>query len=119
MSNPIASPDPHYQATGTRAAIERASVPLLKRLALLPTWLPMLVIAALILVGAFLGGPLVEDGTVRMAGVIGLGLISLALLALFWLLYLSWPHLTTPLRLMRIAVLVLLLVIVLTQFVTR
>lgn len=119
MSNPITSPDPHYQASGARAAIERASVPLLKRLALLPTWLPMLVIAALILVGAFLGGPLVEDGSVRIAGVIGLGLIGLALVALFWLLYLSWPHLTTSLRMMRIAVLVLLLVIVITQFVTR
>lgn len=119
MSNPITSPDPHYQASGARAAIERASVPLLKRLALLPTWLPMLVIAALILVGAFLGGPLVEDGGVRVAGVIGLGLIGVAVLALFWLLYLSWPHLTTSLRMMRIAVLVLLLVIVVTQFVTR
>ncbi|WP_114906049.1 DUF6703 family protein [Ornithinimicrobium murale] len=118
MSNPITSPDPHYQATGARAAIERASVPVLKRLALLPTWLPMVVIAALILAGAFLGGPLVEDDGVRVAGVLGLGLIGVALLALFWLLYLSWPHLTPPLRMMRIAVLVLLLVIVVTQFVT-
>lgn len=119
MSNPIASPDPHYQSTGARAAIERASVPVLKRLALLPTWLPMVVIAALILVGAFLGGPLVDNGGLRVAGVVGLGLIGLALLALLWLLYLSWPHLTPSLRMMRIAVLVLLLVIVVTQFVTR
>lgn len=119
MSNPIVSPDPHYQSSGLRLSIERASVPLLKRLALLPTWLPMVVMAALILVGAFLGGPLVDEDGVRIAGVIGLGLVGVAVLALTWLLYLSWPHLTTPLRLMRIAVLVLLLAIVLTQFFTR
>lgn len=119
MSNPIHSTDPHYQATGARAAIERASMPALARLAKLPTWLPMVAVAALILVGAFLGGPLVDDGSLRIAGVVGLGLIALALLGLGWLLYLSWPHLTSSLRLMRIAVLALLLAIVVTQFFPR
>lgn len=119
VSNPLQSADPHYQSTGLRAAVERASMPALARLAKLPTWLPMAAVAALILVGAFLGGPLVNDDGVRVAGVVGLGLISLALLGLLWLLYLSWPHLTSSLRLMRIAVLTLLLAIVVTQFVSR
>jgi len=105
VSNPIHSADPHYTSTGARAAIERASMPLLTQLAKLPTWLPMLVMAALILVGAFLGG------------VVGAVLVGLALLALLWLLYLSWPHLTPSLRMMRVAVLVLLLAIVVTQFI--
>ena len=107
MSDPIHSADPHYHSTGPRAAIERASLPALAWLAKLPTWLPMLAMAALILVGAFLGG------------VVGAVLVGLALLALAWLLYLSWPHLTTPLRMMRSAVLVLLIAIVITQFVPR
>ena len=119
MSNPIHSADPHYQSTGVRAAIERASMPALAKLAKLPTWLPMVAVAALILVGAFIGGPLVDDGGVRIAGVVGLSLIVVALLGLLWLLYLSWPHLTSSLRLMRIAVLTLLLAIVNTQYVTR
>lgn len=118
VSDPIHSADPHYQSTGVRAAIERASMPALAKLAKLPTWLPMLAVAVLILVGALLGGPLVDEGGVRTAGVVGLGLISLALLGLLWLLYLSWPHLTSSLRLMRIAVLTLLLAIVITQFVS-
>lgn len=105
MSDPIRSADPHYTSTGVRAAIERASMPALARLATLPTWLPMLVMAALILVGAFLGG------------VGGAVLVGVALLVLLWLLYLSWPHLTPSLRMMRVAVLVLLLAIVVTQFV--
>lgn len=107
MSDPIHSADSHYRSSGLRAAIERASLPALAWLAKLPTWLPMLAMAALILAGAFLGG------------VVGAVLVSLALLALAWLLYLSWPHLTTPLRMMRIAVLVLLIAIVITQFVPR
>lgn len=106
MSDPIHSADPHYHSTGARGAIERASVPVLTRLAKLPTWLPMVIVAALVLAGAFLGG------------IVGAVLVTVALLALLWLLYLSWPHLTPPLRLMRIAVLVLLLAIVVTQFVS-
>ncbi|WP_109473530.1 DUF6703 family protein [Ornithinimicrobium cavernae] len=105
MSNPIHSADPHYHSSGARAAVERASLPVLTRLAKLPTWLPMVVTAALILVGAFLGG------------VLGAVLVGVALLVLLWLLYLSWPHLTLSLRLMRVAVLVLLVAIVVTQFV--
>ena len=92
-------------------------MPALARLSTLPTWLPMVTVAALILVGAFLGGPLVEDGGVRVAGVVGLALIGVALLGLVWLLYLSWPHLTGSLRMMRLAVLVLLLAIVVTRFI--
>ncbi len=104
MSNPIHSADPHYHSTGVRARIERASIPALTQLAKLPTWLPMVVVAALILIGAFLGG------------VVGAILVGVALVGLLWLLYLSWPHLTPSLRMMRIAVLVLLLAIAITQF---
>lgn len=107
MSDPIHSIDPHYSSTGLRASIERASMPALASLAKVPNWLPMVAMAALILGGAFLGGA------------VGAILVGVALLALIWLLYLSWPHLTPPLRMMRIAVLTLLVAIVVTQFISN
>lgn len=107
MSDPIHSHDPHYSSTGLRRRIEQASMPALQVIAKVPTWLPMLATAVLILGGALLGG------------VLGAILVILALLVLIWLLYLSWPHLTPPLRMMRLAVLALLLGIVITQFLPR
>jgi hypothetical protein len=96
---------PAGRSTGFRASVERASMPTLTWLATLPGWLPSLVMMLLILVGALVGGP------------VGLVMVAIALAALLWLLYLSWPQLTPPLRLMRIAVLALVVAVIVTRFV--
>lgn len=76
-----------------RSAVERASSPVLTRLARLPVWLPFLILLVLLLGGGFLGGP------------VGWVLVGLALAFILWLFYLSWPQLSGVDRLMRIAVL--------------
>lgn len=86
-----------------RVRIEHASVPVLTRLATLPPWLPFLVMLVLILVGGWVGGAV---GTV---------LIGLAALVVAWLLYLSWPRLTAPERMMRLAVLALVAAVAVTR----
>jgi hypothetical protein len=86
-----------------RVRIEHASVPVLTRLATLPPWLPFLAMLVLILVGSWVGGAV---GTV---------LIGLAALVVAWLLYLSWPRLTPPERMMRLAVLALVVAVAITR----
>lgn len=86
-----------------RVRIEHASVPVLTRLATLPPWLPFLLMLALILVGGFVGG------------IVGTVLIGLAALVVAWLLYLAWPRLTPPERLMRVAVLALVAAVAVTR----
>lgn len=88
-----------------RVRIEHASVPVLTRLATLPPWLPFLLMLALILVGGFVGG------------IVGTVLIGLAALVVAWLLYLAWPRLTPPERLMRVAVLALVAAVAVTRLV--
>ncbi|GAA1145175.1 DUF6703 family protein [Ornithinicoccus hortensis] len=105
MPDPTHSPEPYQHPTGVRAAVEKASMPAVSALARLPQWVPSLVMIALILVGGFVAGP------------VGLVLVGLALLALLWLLYLSWPHLTPSMRLMRVAVLALVLAVLATRFI--
>lgn len=90
-----------------RTAIERASTPALERLATLPVWLPFLALLLLILVGGFVGGP------------VGWVMVAVALLFVAWLLYLSWPRLTTVERVMRLAVLLLFVAVTLVQLVPR
>ena len=86
-----------------RVRIEHASVPVLTRLATLPPWLPFLLMLALILVGGFVGG------------IVGTVLIGLAALVVAWLLYLAWPRLTPPERLMAVAVLALVAAVAVTR----
>jgi hypothetical protein len=86
-----------------RVRVEHASVPVLTRLATLPPWLPFLAMLVLILVGSWVGGAV---GTV---------LIGLAALVVAWLLYLSWPRLTPPERMMRLAVLALVVAVAITR----
>lgn len=90
-----------------RLRIEQASRPALEALAKLPVWLPFLVLLLLLLGGGFLGGP------------VGWVLVGVALAFILWLLYLSWPRLTTVDRVMRLAVLLLFVVIAITQLVPR
>lgn len=80
---------------------------MLERLAKLPVWLPFLLLLLLVLGGGFLGGP------------VGWVMVALALLFIFWLLYLSWPRLTPVERVMRIAVLAVFVAVAATQLLPR
>lgn len=110
-SEPTSSPDPaDGPATGPgpfRRGVEQASLPALQHLARLPVWLPFLVLLLLMVGGGFLGGP------------IGWTLVGMALAFILWLLYLSWPRLTTVDRVMRLAVLLLFAVVTVVQLVPR
>jgi hypothetical protein len=78
-----------------RTAVEQASRPLLTRLSRLPRAVPFVVMLALIVAGLFI------------SGIVGFVLIMLGVAFLVWLLYLGWPQLTMPERLMRLAVIAL------------
>lgn len=72
-----------------------------------PAVLPFLVMLALMLVGIFVGGP------------VGTALLAVPLLFLSWLLFLTWPHLSLAERVMRSAVLLLVVGIAVTQIIPR
>lgn len=97
------STEPPDTGTTARARVERLSAGPLRSLAALPVWLPFVAIFALMLTGAFLGGP------------VGVALLVVPTLFLTWLLYLTWPRLSTSERAMRLAVLALVLAITITQ----
>ena len=78
-----------------RQSVEHASLPLLTRLSALPRPVPFAAMLALLVVGALVGGP------------VGFVLMGVAALVVAWLLYLSWPRLSGPERLMRGAVVLL------------
>jgi hypothetical protein len=99
------SPTPRPEPVATNA-FERASLPLTRVLSQLPPLVPILVVFALVLLGSFLGP----------WGAIPLGLVVLFLL---WMLGLSWPRLTASERLMRIAVIVLLVGLTVIKVVPR
>ncbi len=94
---------PPHPTSGLRAAVERASRPLLVRLTALPRAVPFLVLLVLLVVGVFVGGIV--------------GVICTAVVTAFvgWLMYLSWPRLTGTERLGRLAVLALALALCLVQ----
>ncbi|GMA85607.1 hypothetical protein GCM10025868_08570 [Angustibacter aerolatus] len=77
----------------TRAAVERASRPLLTRLSGGHRAIPFLLVLALMVAGVFVGG------------VPGALLVLVVVLFIGWLLYLGWPALTTAERMGRFAVL--------------
>lgn len=87
-------------------ALERASLPVTRFLAGLPPFVPVVAVFALVLLGGFLGP----------WGAIPLGLVALFLL---WMLALSWPRLQQSERLMRIAVLALVLALTVIKVVPR
>lgn len=104
---PASAPDEGAGPGPFRYAVEQRSLPALTRLARLPVWLPFLVLLATMLLGGFLGGA------------VGWVLVGLALSFILWLLYLSWPRLTTVERLMRLTVLLLFAVVTVTQLMPR
>ncbi|MGL4177107.1 MAG: DUF6703 family protein [Dermatophilaceae bacterium] len=89
-----------------RDSLERASLPALTRLSRLPRPVPFLVVLALVV-----GGLLVP----------GWGWVLLAVVSavLLWFLVLAWPRLTLAERMMRIAVVAMMLAITVTQAVPR
>lgn len=101
--------DPHRdpQPGGIRARLEKASTPLVTALARVPAFVPFLVMLALMLAGIFVGG---VPGTL---------LLAVPLLFLGWLLFLTWPHLGLSERVMRCAVLLLVVGIAVTQIIPR
>jgi hypothetical protein len=89
-----------------RQSFERASLPALTFLSRLPRAVPFLAILGLTLAGVFIPGW-------------GWVLIALVVLVLTWILLLAWPRLTTAERLMRVAVVVLMVAVTVTQAVPR
>jgi hypothetical protein len=90
-----------------RPSIERASLPLVTKLNGLPRAVPFLLLLALLVAGVMIAGPV--------------GFILMALGAVFvaWILYLSWPRLTSSERIMRSAVLLLAAVMAITLLFPR
>ncbi len=85
-----------------RESIERASLPALTWLSGLPRAVPFLLVLGLAVAGILLPAP-------------GWLLIALVALLLGWILYLAWPRLGSSERLLRIAVVAMLVAITLTQ----
>lgn len=85
-----------------RETIEEASLPLVKAIAGLPRWAPFLLILGAMVAGVFIPT---------------YGWILIALVAVFltWLLYLSWPRLTSADKLMRMAVIAIVVVAAVTR----
>jgi len=78
-----------------RSRINDASLPLITRLSQLPKLVPFAILLTMLVAGVLIGGPL------------GFVLMALAAIFVAWVLYLSWPILSSSERLMRSAVLLL------------
>jgi len=73
----------------------------------LPRLVPFFVLLALLVAGVLVGGP------------VGFVLMALAAAFVGWVLYLSWPRLTSSERIMRLAVLLLAIVLAVVQLFPR
>ena len=89
-----------------RESFERASLPAVTRLSRLPRLVPFLVVLGLVVTGVLLPSP-------------GWLLLVLVVLLLSWILALAWPRLSGVERLMRAAVVVLMVAVVITQVFPR
>jgi len=78
-----------------RSRINDASLPLMTKLSQLPKLVPFAILLTMLVAGVLIGGPL------------GFVLMALAAIFVAWVLYLSWPILSSSERLMRSAVLLL------------
>jgi hypothetical protein len=90
-----------------RQRIDQASLPLMTRLSGLPRLVPFVLLLALLVAGALISGP------------VGFILMGLAAAFVGWVLYLSWPQLTSSERVMRLAVLLLAVVMAVVQLFPR
>ncbi len=98
-------PSPRSEPVATNA-FERISLPATRVIAGLPPYVPVVAVFALVLLGGFIGP----------WGVIPLGLVVLFLL---WMLALSWPRLRPSERLMRVAVIALVLALTIVKLFPR
>lgn len=89
--------------SGLRAAVERASLPLLVRLSRLPRAVPFVALLAALVTGVVAGGAV---GAVLTAAVV---------VFVGWLMYLGWPRLGLGERVGRAAVLLLAVALFVTQ----
>jgi hypothetical protein len=85
-----------------RESVESASYPVVRRLAEWPKWAPFLLILALMVAGVLIP-------------TVGWILIALVAVFLTWLLYLAWPRLAAVDRLMRLAVIAIVIVAAVTR----
>jgi hypothetical protein len=90
-----------------RQRIDHASLPLMTRLSRLPRLVPFLILIALLVGGMLIGGP---TGFVLMAA---------AAVFVAWVLYLSWPALSSSERIMRLAVLLIAVALAVVQLFPR
>ena len=90
-----------------RQRIDHASLPLMTRLSRLPRLVPSVALLALLVAGVLIGGP------------VGFVLMALAAMFVAWILYLSWPGLSTSERIMRFAVLLLAVAMAVVQLFPR
>lgn len=102
----VSTPPPPRPEPVATNAFERASLPLTRFLARQPPIVPVLVVFALVVLGGFLGP----------WGAIPLGIVVLFLV---WMLALSWPRLRPSERLMRLAVIALVLALTVVKVVPR
>jgi hypothetical protein len=86
-----------------RRRIDQASLPLMAKLSQLPRPVPFLTMLVLLVGGVFVGGTL------------GFVLMALAATFVAWVLYLSWPRLSSTERIMRAAVLLLAIALAVVQ----
>ncbi len=94
-------------AQSLRSRIEHASYPVMERVNALPRTVVLIVLVAVLAVGVLAPSP--------WSG------IAFLVVALFvgWLLFLTWPRLTLPERLMRLAVLALALAVAIVDLVPK
>jgi hypothetical protein len=94
-SRPADSRPTNPPAGSPRGNLERASIPILSRLLAIPHWLLVVLIAASLLLGLTLTGPLAI-----------LGSLFLLIVGTFlgWLLMLAWPVLSPGRRMIRLVV---------------
>jgi hypothetical protein len=85
-----------------RESFERASLPAVSWLSGLPRFVPFLAVLALLVAGVLLPPP-------------GCLLVAVVVLLLAWILALAWPRLTGVERLMRVAVIGLVVAVLVTQ----
>lgn len=89
-----------------RESFERASLPAISWLSGLPRFVPFLVVLALMVAGVLLPAP-------------GWILLVVVVLLLTWVLALAWPRLSAAERLMRLAVIALVVAVLVTQVFPR
>jgi len=95
-----------------RDRINQASLPAMTRLSRLPKLVPFLILLTLLVGGVLMGGVFGQP-------VVGFVLMSLAALFVAWVLYLSWPRLTSSERVMRVAILLLAVAMAVVQLAPR